>query len=95
MPKKMAVSLCVSYDPQGLIGTMLIELAGDPLTNFELMARWISVLCSLSMSLQMRVLWKKMLVFTPNTSSFSTNLEMSTDMGPVCRHETANAMDLH
>jgi hypothetical protein len=39
MPKKMAVSLCVSYDPQGLIGTMLIELAGDPLTTFELMAR--------------------------------------------------------
>jgi hypothetical protein len=39
MPKKMAVSLCVSYDPQGLIGTMLIELTGDPLTNFELTAR--------------------------------------------------------
>jgi hypothetical protein len=28
-----------AYDPRGLIGTVLIELAGDPLTTFELMAR--------------------------------------------------------
>jgi hypothetical protein len=26
---------------------------------------------------------------SPNTSSFSSNLKMSTDRGPVCRHETA------
>jgi len=36
---KIAISLCICHDPQGLIGTMLIELAGDPLTTFELTAR--------------------------------------------------------
>jgi hypothetical protein len=33
------LSLCICHDPQGRIGTMLIELAGEPLTTFELIAR--------------------------------------------------------